>query len=63
MNGTSPREDARHALHSPQTKHAPIPPPPNATIDDQVSQVKNFQLICSMRLQLLAVEQCQFLHY
>jgi hypothetical protein len=44
MNGTSPRDEARHALHSPQTKHAPIPPPPNAPIDDPVLQVKIFQL-------------------
>ena len=64
MNGTSPRDDVRHALHSPRAKHAPIPPPPNATLDDPVSQVKKNSInLSSLQSQLLAAEQCQFLHY
>jgi hypothetical protein len=49
MNGTSPREDARHTLLSPQAKHAPIPPPPSSSVDDQVSHWKNFQTNLSIQ--------------
>jgi len=35
MNGTS-RDDAQPSAASPPTKHAPIPPPPNSALDEQV---------------------------
>jgi hypothetical protein len=64
MNGTSPREESRHTALSPQTKHAPIPALP--AIEDQVRLLKIFtKLTCvfSIRMPLLEVEQCRFLHY
>jgi hypothetical protein len=38
MNGTTTVDDGSHLplLSSPQAKHAPIPPPPNSTVDEQV---------------------------
>jgi hypothetical protein len=67
MNGTSTREESRHGALSPQTKHAPIPALANtAAVEDQVRLLKFFtKLTCvfSIRMPLLVVEQCRFLHY